>query len=365
MELGIADLLDDNKIREAQSVQEVATDAVEEQVVPEPTNEKSTPEAPKTENPTLELNDETVRNYIQSKREQDENSFSEFFKSEVKEVEKVVNPYENLMDDYDKKYFDFKKETGLTRKEFDFVQQDFSAKSSLELAQETVRRSVDTPLTDEQVNSYLEKKLNIDLSSDELDSNDEIDLSNYAKPLKEQLISQQEKYKATIAEKPTKVEKGEMVKLENGDEMPKAKYDQLVKQREEYVNNLKEGVSGATSFDVDITFDNNGEKQTAKFNYDYSEEDKHSMLSNASDVNALISKKFRTEKGFDFKGLATFIDKAENFDKYIALAYKEAQAQAIESKIASDNNEQFTQTPKPLSKTKSTAKSILDLVPNN
>ena len=53
-----------------------------------------------------------------------------------------------------------------------------------------------------------------------------------------------------------------------------------------------------------------------------------------------------TEKGFDYKGLAEFIDKAENTEKYISLAYNQGRAEMLEEKIANDNNEQFSRTPK-------------------
>ena len=268
-------------------------------------------------------------------------------------VSSTTKTIKGVFDDNDNKYFEFKKETGLGRKEFDFVQQDFSTKSPLDLAIERVKRGTDIPLTTDQARSYLENKLDIDLSEEGLDKNAEISLSEYAKPLKDELISQQEKYRTTVLEKPAPIEKGEMVKLENGEEMPKAKYDQLVKQNQEYIKNLKEGVSSATSFDVDISFDSNGEKQTAKFNYDYSEDDKHSMLSNASDLTAFINQEFRTEKGVDLKGLAEFIHRGKNTDKLVALAYNQGRAEMLEEKVASDNNEQFGKAPKPLNKTES------------
>ena len=351
----IVDLLDEDKIREAQLA---SSDTEEQEESNAEGQEESNTEGQEESNAEgqeeyediitedAELNDESVRQYIAEQREKNAESFSDYFKPQTKEVEKNVNPYEDVFDDNDKKYFDFKKETNLGREEFDFVQQDFSKKSVLELSQERVRRSSDVKLTIDEINSYLEKKLQVDLSSDELDKNDEIELSDYSKPLRQELISQQEKYRTTVAEKTTPAQGVEMVKLDSGEEMPKAKYEELVQQRETYVNGLKEGVSSATSFDVDISFDNNGEKQTAKFNYDYSEDDRHSMLSNASDVNKLIASKFKSDKGFDYKGLMSFVDKAVNFDKYIGLAYKEAQAQALERKIASDNNEQFNSVPK-------------------
>jgi hypothetical protein len=84
------------------------------------------------------------------------------------------------------------------------------------------------------------------------------------------------------------------------------------------------------------------------------------MISNATDVNNFIAGKFRTEKGFDYRGLAEFIDKAENTEKYISLAYNQGRAEMLEEKIANDNNEQFSRTPK--RSDSSEAKTVDDLI---
>ena len=164
---------------------------------------------------------------------------------------------------------------------------------------------------------------------DEIDSADQIELNAFVKSYKEELIEQQEKYK--ITENPKKqTEKVAMVTLENGEQMPKEQFEKLKNQRKEYINNLKQDVSSATSFNVEIAFDNNGDKQIKKFNYEYSDNDRHRMISNATDVDNFISSKFRTEKGFDYKGLAEFIDKAENIEKYISLSYNQGRAEMLE-----------------------------------
>lgn len=377
MELGISDLLDSNKVRQAQ--QEITTEQVIEQPIDdkvETTTEKPIEEKPKenivVEKPKeeikseFEINEEAVRGFFKTKYNKEVDSFEDLFKEpETKEVVKEVNPYEDVFDEYDKTYYQFKKDTGLSRKEFDFVQQDLSKKSSLDWAYEKVRKNnPGVNLTDSQINNYLETSLNIDLSSDELQATDLIHLNAFAKDFKDSQLQLQNKYKTTVNPKqPTP--QVEMVTLENGEKMEKGKYEKLVSQRNEYINGLKQGVSGATSFDIEFAFDNDGEKQTSTFNYEYSDEDKHGMLSNASDINNFISKKFRTETGFDYKGLASFIDKAENFDKYAALIFNQARAEALAQKIEADNNENFDKTPKRETNTKNTTKSILDLVPNN
>lgn len=355
------DLMDDNKIREAQEEaseaaeidgtenDEVNSDEVNSDEVKndEVKNDTTVASDEKEDQKQIELNNDAVLEYINKNREEKIVNYEDLFKQpESTEVIKEVNPYEDVFDDYDKSYFKFKKDTGLSRKEFDFVQQDFSKKSSLELAFDKVRRdNGGSTLTKEQISRYLERKLQIDLDVDEIDSADQIELNAFVKSYKEELIEQQEKYK--ITENPKKqTEKVAMVTLENGEQMPKEQFEKLKNQRKEYINNLKQDVSSATSFNVEIAFDNNGDKQIKKFNYEYSDNDRHRMLSNATDVDNFISSKFRTEKGFDYKGLAEFIDKAENIEKYISLSYNQGRAEMLEEKIANDNNEQFSRTPK-------------------
>ena len=351
------DLMDDNKIRQAQEeASEAAKNDVTENDEKENSDEVNSDEVKKDatvasdekeDQKQVELNNDSVLEYINKDREEKIVNYEDLFKQpESTEVIKEVNPYEDVFDDYDKSYFKFKKDTGLSRKEFDFVQQDFSKKSSLELAFDKVRRdNGGSTLTKEQISRYLERKLQIDLDVDEIDSADQIELNAFVKSYKEELIEQQEKYK--ITENPKKqTEKVAMVTLENGEQMPKEQFEKLKNQRKEYINNLKQDVSSATSFNVEIAFDNNGDKQIKKFNYEYSDNDRHRMLSNATDVDNFISSKFRTEKGFDYKGLAEFIDKAENIEKYISLSYNQGRAEMLEEKIANDNNEQFSRTPK-------------------
>lgn len=364
--MGTDDLMDDNKIREAQeeSSEALKNEAIasdDEIIVSEENTEEAITSDVVDDKKEIEFNNESVLEYINKDREEKILNYEDLFKqAESKQVIKEVNPFEDVFDEYDKSYFKFKKDTGLSRKEFDFVQQDFSKKSSLDLAFDKVRKdNQGTALTKQEITRYLEKKLQIDLDVDEIDSADEIELNSFVKPYKEQLIAQQEKYK--ITENPKKqTEKVAMVTLENGEQIPKEQFEQLTNQRKQYINHLKEEVSSATSFNVEIAFENNGDKQTKKFNYEYSNDDRQRMISNATDVNNFIAGKFRTEKGFDYKGLAEFIDKAENTEKYISLAYNQGRAEMLEEKIANDNNEQFSRTPK--RSDSSEAKTVDDLI---
>lgn len=367
----IENLLDDNFINEEVNKVSENKETNNETVInddnvvsSEETKEEKPSENKKEETTALELTDESVLGYIKGKfkdQETEINSFEDLFKT--KEIEKVVekNPYEDILDDYDKKYFDFKRETGLGRKEFDFVQQDFSKKSEIDLAIEKVKKDAGGNITNAEVKEYLESKFEIDFETGEMTAKNKIELASFVKPYKEELQKLQEKYKATVAEKKTTTPSNvEMVELENGEKVPKAQYEQFLETRNAYLTDLKKGVSGATSFEVSTTFDNNGEKQPITFNYEFSDEDRHSMLSDASDLDAFVGKMFKSEKGFDHKGLATFLDKAKNFDKYVGLAMQQARAEAIEEMIANGNNENFNR--KPLHQNKGEGKTVDSLL---
>lgn len=299
----------------------------------------------------VSLTDDQIKDYFKSKGKEFTSIDDLFKEPTVKEVEKVVNPYEGLLDEEDEAYFKFKKETnGRTRKEWDYLKEDLSAKPALELARQRVRNETGLQLTNEKADAYLEKKLGVDLSEDELDSNDEIELTAYSRPYREQLIADQEKYrtpleKSKVTKVPEQVE--EMIELTNGQKMSKAQYEELTQKRNEYLENIKEAVNSVTATEIKTTIDDNGEKRELNFNYEYSEDDKHSMLSDASDVDATIKNRYQTKDGFDHKRLTEDLWRGNeaNFKKVIAAAMQQARAEAIQEMIANDNNTNFSRTP--------------------
>lgn len=305
-----------------------------------------TPSVPDT--PPVELNDDSIVNYINEKRGSEFKTFEDIFKGpepkiEEKIVEKIVNPYENILDDYDKRYLDFKKETGRGRKEFEFIQQDFDKKDSLNLAFDLVRKNSGLELSENQVKEYLESKLSIDFSGDELDSTSKIELNNFTKEYREELKSLQEQYKVKATNKQTK--DIPMVTLENGEQIPQEKYDILVAERTKYLDSLKESVSSAASFQINTNFGDNENKQEFTFEYNYNDVDKQSMVSDASDLNAFVQKTFHNEKGLNHLALAQFIDRGKNFNKYMTEIAQQVRAKTIEEYTANVNNENFHRKP--------------------
>lgn len=222
------------------------------------------------------------------------------------EVEKVVekNPYEKL-DPKVKSFLDFHTETGRGYEDYQKLNQDISTISDLDLARERVLSEADSSLelTPEDIDAYLEKQLNIDLSDiTDLDKTDKIALSAFTKSFREQKRQEQEKYKQPIATNDNQLNEADMVTLEDGQKMPKAVYDDLLSKRTQYLEDVKKASDSINAASIQVKFDDKGSEKTQTFSYDFSAEDKHSMVSMAQDVNKTIADLFRTEEGFNHAG---------------------------------------------------------------
>lgn len=329
---------------------------------------KQEPIAPKTENEPIlkplqpkvediktaeqELNEDQVKAYLKNKYAKDREfeSLEELFKSQeptIKEVEKIVNPYEDVLDAEDKAYLEFKKETGRGRKEFEFLSQDINKLSPIDLSRDKIRQETGLPLTNAEADEYLENTLGVVLD-DELSSVDKIKLNQFVKSYKDSLIQQQEKYRKPIELESKKIgSKVEMVQLENGQEMPKAEYERLLNDRKVYVEAVEKAVNSVASFDFKITIDDNGEKRDLDLSYELSKEDKHSMLSDTLDLDATVKKRFQTKDGFNHSELAKTLYRGDeaNFHKIMTAVAEKARAATIEELRAEANNENFALKP--------------------
>lgn len=305
------------------------TDVVEETIIDKKPIEKP------------ELTDDDVLSYFKNKG-RDVKTVDELFTEKVKEV----NKYEGLIDEDDDAYFKFKKETGRTRKDFEYLKEDFTKVSALELARDRVRQDTGLKLTDAKADAYLEKKLGIDLSENELDTNDEIELNAYSKQFRDSLIADQEKYRTPL-EKVTQakaVNDVEMVQLENGQKIPKSDYDAFTKTRNEYLKNIEQAVNRVTASDFKVIIDDNGDKKEVNFSYEHSKDDRHSMLSDASDPEAAFVKRYQSKDGFNHQALSESMwwGLKENQQKVITAVAQQVRAQTIEEMMESDNNVNFS-----------------------
>lgn len=339
------------KPTEQPKVETPQTPPVEQPKEPKPEQPKAT-DTPKP----IELNDAQVEAYLKSKYFQDKefNGLDAFLKTPeptIKEVEKVVNPWEDVIDESEEAYFKFKRDTGLGRKEWDFVQQDINSLSAMDLAVQRVRQDTGmATLSTKEAQEYLEKKLGIDFSDDELSGPDKIELNGFIKPFKDQLFAQQEEYMKPLSDEARAKQQGNanLLTLPDGRQLTKEAYQQeLTQVKTDYLNAIKQGASSAAPSEFVIEFSDNGEKRTTNFKYDYSEQDKHSMLSDGSDIDAMLERRYKTENGFDHSRLVKGLWWGEeaNQKKVIAAAMQQARAEVIAELSAADNNENFRRTP--------------------
>ena len=304
-------------------------------------------EAPKVNE--VELDEERVASWLKTKyADKQFEKLDELF-TEKEPVEKIVEKeykYKDLIDEEDEAYYQYKQETGRSRKEFNYLKENISEKDALELSIDKLKQESGLKLSKEEAIGYLEEELGIDLSDDDAATRNKIALNKYSKSRRDELLVQQEKYREPLEAKLAEKSKAnvEMVTLENGKQMPKAEYDSFIEQRTAYLNNIKKAVNSVTPIEVKTVIDDNGDKKELAFSYEYSQEDKHSMLSDASDVDATIKNRFESEDGFNYQGLSETLwrGKPENFNKILSAAIQQTRAEAMEEFIAMSNNENFS-----------------------
>ena len=274
--------------------------------IPEPSNEPSpepSPEPQPNSDPTPEptpepqpeptnidsLNDDMVKQYFKSKHGQDVESFDELFKN----PEAVVDPLEGISDEA-LQFLKYTKETGRDLNDWNSLNKDFSKVSPLDAARQKVAEMTDGELKGEEIDRFLEKKLNIDLSDpSDLEKFDAIEIKAFGKDFIANKIKEQQTYKQPIEPKAS----ADMHILENGTQIPKAQYDLMGQQRQDYVNTIKSSADKIKSFDFKVKIDNNGVEQNYDLEYEYSKEDKHNMLTSALDIDQTVSKLFKSKDG--------------------------------------------------------------------
>ena len=279
------------------------------------------------------------------------NSVDDLFKK-PEPVEVIKNPYEKV-DPKVKAFLDYHTETNRPYEDFLALQKDVSTIPDIDLARDRVRQETgNSNLTNAEIDQYLEKKLNIDLSDlNELDVADKIELSSFAKTVRESRIAEQEKYKQPIepvtpASTQQPVLDANMVELENGERMPKEVYEKMVANRQKYVEGVKASVDSIAQSVFKVTIDDKGSEKTVEYSYDYSADDKQNMLSNANDLEATITKLFKDGQTNEFnhkdlvEGMA-WLDK-NNREKYIAAIIHKVRADVTETLLKEKGNVNFS-----------------------
>ena len=289
-----------------------------------------------------ELNDEIAFSHLKKSKGLEVESFDDLLKP------KEVNPYEDVLDDDDKAYLNFKKETGRSRKDFEALNANLDEVPKIDLARERVRRESGINLTNEQIDEYLTDELGIDL--EDMRASDQIKLASYTKSILEERKAEQEKYRTPIENKQQpeakkeNTQQNEYVTLENGAVMLKSQYDNLVNTRQQAILQAKEAVNSVTNSDFKITIDDKGTPKEMNFAYEYSEEDKQSMVSIVSDIDGVVASRYGSEKGFDHKRFAEDMQWSDpKFrEKAIASLLHKAIASNTEEVLKERGNVNFT-----------------------
>ncbi len=257
---------------------------------------------------------------------------------------KTVNPYENISAKA-KGFLDYHTETGRDIEDYQKLQQDISKISDLDLARERVRQDTGNTFTNEQIDSYLEKKLQIDLSDlENLDIADQIELQAYAKSVREQKIADQQKYKEPIEVTNPNPDKqiigDDMIRLESGEVMKKEVYQKILSDRQNYLDGLKNSADKITGSSFEIKVDDNGTEKVLAYSYDFSKEDKQQMLASAEDLSNTVKTLFQTEEGFNHPALieAMFWINPVNKGKAIAAIVHKALAERTEELMKAEGN---------------------------
>lgn len=271
-----------------------------------------------------------------------------------KPAERVeVNPYADILDDDDKAYLNYKKETGRGRKDFEALNANIDDIPKLQLAREKVRKESGlTNLTDEQADEYLTDTLEIDL--EDLSGTGQIKLAQYTKSIIEEKKAEQEKYRQPLENKQEQNQQqqpqGEYVQLSNGSVMRKADYENLVENRQKEIEIGKEAVNGVTAYNFKVIFDDNGTNREENYGYEFDDKDRHSMVSIVSDVDAVIASRYRSEKGeWNHKQFAEdmFWSDPKNREKAFASMIHKAVAKNTEEILKQRGNVSYDST-KPL-----------------
>ncbi len=316
--------------------------------------EDNTKDLPNVDNPDGQgnqeinaINETAVLNFFKEKG-REVNSLDELFKEPEKIVEtKEVNPYEDILDEEDKAYLQYKKETGRTRKDYDALQVNLDEISPLEFAREKVARESGIKLTKQQIDEFIESEFGIsDLN--ELSTSDLIKLSKYGKSIKDARLEEQAKYKQPIKPENSQTNHNsnptdDVVQLPNGSFMKKSDYEIAYQNQIKHNEMAKEAVNSITESSFKVIIDDNGEQKELVYKYEHSDEDKSSALSVISDLGKYIQETYQNEQGFDHKSFGEdilwFIRKRR--ESAIPTLINKARAEGIEEVMKQRGNVNF------------------------
>src|SRR5690606_11980973 len=248
-------------------------------------------------------------------------------------------------------YFEFKKNTGKSKKEFEMLRIDPESITPLEYAIEKARKESGLNLTKEEALEFLEDELGI-ADFDELSNTDRVKLARYSEDLKEERANMYNELKDLSTKQTAPKNQPETITLEDGRVVNKADYEQFQVQRQQYLNTNKEAVNSVANSEFKVMLDDNGEQREVSFSYEYNDQDKHSMLSLTNDTSKTFQR-YQTENGLNHKQFNEdmwWTDPA-NRNKAIASIIQKALATNTEELLKGRGNVNLTNEPLPAQKT--------------
>lgn len=293
---------------------------------------------------------ETIQQDVLVKEELNDDKIVDYLKNKgynISSLEEINNNNFNndLLDEEDKKYYAFKQKTGRTREEFNFVNRNINEISDLEFARQKIRKETGLELSDNDIDNYLEKKLGIDLSFEDLDIEDKIELSKFVKSEKEDHIRLQNEYSQPTTKNAynPKVNKQNLIKLSDGRLVTSEDYEQMQVQYNDYLKSNKEAVDSITETSFKVRLDIGGVPFEKHYNYMFTNEDKQRMLSETNDTNKIMQK-YITEKGFDHKGfnISNFMSNEETSSKVFNAIYQQLANDIVDMVLKDRGNFNFT-----------------------
>ena len=301
--VGISELLKGNYTPEPE------TPAVPE-TTPEPTPAPEMPESPA-------IDDGAVLSYLKDKG------------LEVESLDDLKKPtYDSILDDDEKAYLEFKKQTGGSKEDFEFSKTNFDEKSEVDVIRTLILKETGIETSDNDIFDYVDAKIGVDMESEDLSLVDKIKLNKFIKGVKTDLKNMQSKYTA----KPEPANTTEFVELDNGIRMSKSDYDKQLKNHDNFKAETKKAVDGVTDFSFGLKINDNGAEQVLDYKFELSDADRQSMLSITEDVSQYVQKNYSTKDGFKNKEFASdlFWISPKNRERVISSLLSQARADAID-----------------------------------
>jgi hypothetical protein len=246
-----------------------------------------------------ELEESKIKDFFKKKYGKEVDSFDELFK------EPEGNQQSTTLEDRDEEvllFERFKKENGGGLKEFNELHKDWGEVSDLDVIREQIKE--ESGINDKKkIDALIKRKYDIDPDEDlkSLDEDDKVfieaDANKFRKHKSNKNAEILEKLKqGSLGQDPQRSNREEMITLNNGQQVTKEQYKEMTDARDRYLETNQKAIDeiSEAKFSAKLTT-KDGEK-SFDFNYQYTDQDKQSMLSTTEDLSKALAK-FKTEDG--------------------------------------------------------------------